>query len=157
MNRIFAVQSKLLGEIAKYQNDKQERDWPLEWEVIHMVSSAKVGQHLAANRGVDGELAAIACSIHDYGRIVTGKQQNHAEAGYQPVKMFLRACSWFTEEEIELLAHAAKVHSNKTEIGSPLEEVVKDADVLDCYQYGNQPERPEQKLRLEKVRVELKI
>ncbi|MBP2655233.1 MAG: metal dependent phosphohydrolase [Firmicutes bacterium] len=157
MNRIFTIQSKLLEKIAEYDCDNQERDWPLEWERIHMISCAKVGHFLALKRGVDAELAAIACSVHDYGRIVTGRQKNHATAAYEPLKTFLAAAGKFTADEVEILAQAARVHSNKDEVGSPLEEVIKDADVLDCYQYGILPEREEQKKRLDCVLTELNI
>jgi uncharacterized protein len=37
---------------------------------------------MALERDVDPEMAACACAVHDYGRIVTGKQAGHAEAGY---------------------------------------------------------------------------
>jgi len=155
-NRIYAVQSKLLEKIAERKGESTDRDWPLDWERIHMISCAKVGQYLAARRGVNTELAAIACAVHDYGRILSGKQKNHAVLGYEPVKEFLISCGYFSEAEIEIVAQAAKLHSNKSEVGSPLEEVVKDADVLDCFEYGIDPERPEQRSRLENIMAELK-
>ncbi|GMA98632.1 HD domain-containing protein [Pelosinus sp. IPA-1] len=40
-----------------------------------MISCATVGRMIALERGVDSELAAIACSVHDYGRIITGKKR----------------------------------------------------------------------------------
>lgn len=156
MNQIFAMQRNLLGKIKEFEGCA-DRDYPLDWERIHMISCAKIGQLLALKRGVNPELAAIACSVHDYGRIVTGKQRHHAEAGYEPLKQFLLEVGSFTAEEIEMLARAAQNHSSKREIGTPLEEVVKDADVLDCYQYGILPEREEQKERLALVRKELAL
>lgn len=55
----------------------------------------------------------------------------------------------FTDEEIDQIAIAVKNHSRKEEVGSPLEEIVKDADVLDFYQYGYDVARKEQQDRLE--------
>lgn len=55
----------------------------------------------------------------------------------------------FSEEEIAQIAVAVKNHSKKAEVGSPLEEIVKDADVLDFYQYGYDVARKEQQDRLE--------
>ena len=153
MNRIFEIQERMLATIAQYK-DSDERDQTLNWERVHMVSCAKIGQLLALKRGVDPELAAITCSVHDYGRIVTGKQAGHAAAGYGPLKKFLDI-GFFTPEEVELIALAAKNHSSKKDIGTPLEEIVKDADVLDCYQYGQPLEREEQKVRLVKIMAEL--
>ncbi|EAX48394.1 metal dependent phosphohydrolase [Thermosinus carboxydivorans Nor1] len=154
MNKILLVQSKLLNKINQYKHIA-ERDYPIEWEKIHMASCAKIGLLLAAKRNIEPEMAAIACSLHDYGRIVTGKQAYHAVNGYEPVKEFLAEIGLFTNDEIEKLAQAVKNHSNKHVVGTPLEEIVKDADVLDCYQYGDELERPEQRERLKKVIAEL--
>lgn len=154
MSRVFETQVKMLEKIAEFKDI--ERDYPLNWERIHMVSCAKIGQILALKRGLDLELAAIACAVHDYGRILSGKQKNHAEEGYKPLQLFLLESGYFNPDEIKLISEAAKNHSSKKEVGSPLEEIVKDADVLDCYQYGLPLEREEQKKRLEKILEELK-
>lgn len=155
MNRIFDIQERMLAIIAEFA-DSKERDETLNWERIHMVSCARIGQLLALKRGVDPELAAVACAVHDFGRIITGRQAAHAAAGCGPVKEFL-ARAGFSPEEIELIAWAVQNHSNKKETGTLLEEVVKDADVLDCYQYGQPLSRPEQQRRLEQVLTELNL
>ena len=85
------------------------------------------------------------------GRIITGKQPGHAEAGYEPVQVFLKNTGLFNDDEISQIAIAVKNHSKKAEIGSPLEEIVKDADVLDFYQYGHDVARKEQQDRLEAI------
>ncbi|WP_378952791.1 HD domain-containing protein [Pelosinus sp. sgz500959] len=155
MNRVFKVQEKMLQKIAEFENSPEERDISLNWERIHMVSCATVGRIMALKRGVDPELAAIACSVHDYGRIITGKQAGHADVGYEPLKIFLTESGYFSINEIEFLAQAAKNHSSKKEVGTPLEEIVKDADVFDCYQYGLPLDREEQRKRLEIILNEI--
>lgn len=151
MNRLLKLQSALLKEIDKYEEAIPERDQPGDWERVHISSCAKLGYLFGEKRGVDSELAAIACACHDYGRIITGKQQGHAEAGYEPIKEFLRETELFEKDEIEQIAIAVKNHSNKAEVGSPLEEIVKDADVLDFHQYGYEMPRKEQQDRLERL------
>ena len=155
MSRILKTQFKLLKKVDEYTQQTMERDYPLDWERVHIGSCAGIGQLLALKRGDDTELAAIACAVHDYGRLVTGKQANHAENSYAPLKEFLSECGFFSAQEIEILAQAAKCHSNKHEVGTPLQEIVKDADVLDCYHYGQELSRPEQRQRLEQVYREL--
>jgi len=149
MKKILRLQSALLKEIDKYEKLVPERDHFIDWERVHITSCAKLGYILAEERGVDPILAAAACACHDYGRIITGKQAGHAEAGYEPVKNFLANTGLFSQEEIEQIAIAVKNHSRKAETGSPLEEIVKDADVLDFYQYGYDMARKEQQDRLE--------
>lgn len=151
MKKILRLQSALLKEIDKYEALVPERDHFIDWERVHISSCAKLGYIMGEERGVDPILAAAACAVHDYGRIITGKQAGHAEAGYEPVKKFLKDTGLFTEEEIQQIAVAVKNHSKKSEVGSPLEEIVKDADVLDFYQYGYDFAREEQKTRLERL------
>ncbi|NLD18634.1 MAG: HD domain-containing protein [Clostridiales bacterium] len=151
MKKILRLQSALLKEIDKYEKLVPERDYFIDWERVHISSCAKVGYMFAEERGVDPILAACACACHDYGRIITGKQQDHAEVGYEPVQEFLKGTGLFDNEEIKQIAIAVKNHSKKAEIASPLEEIVKDADVLDFYQYGYGFARKEQKDRLEKL------
>ncbi|MDD6647862.1 MAG: HD domain-containing protein [Firmicutes bacterium] len=151
MKKILRLQSALLKEIDKYEELVSERDHCIDWERVHISSCAKIGYMMAEKRGVDPVLAACACACHDYGRIITGKQSGHAEVGYEPVKGFLKNTGLFTEDEIEQIATAVKNHSKKAEIGTPLEEIVKDADVLDFYQYGYEMPRKEQQNRLEKL------
>ena len=155
MNKLMILQGMLLAEIEKYAKihaeNNIELDYPMDWERIHVISCAKLGYLMAQKRGVDPILAAVACAVHDYGRIITGKQANHAEAGYEPVMEFLRRTELFTEEEVLEIGLSVKNHSNKSEVGTPLEEIVKDADVLDFHQYGYEMPRPEQQARLNRM------
>ncbi len=158
MNKLLKLQGALLDEIEKYGKliGDEERDEPLIWEKVHISSCAKIGYLLAEQRNVDPILAACACAIHDYGRIITGKQAGHAEAGYLPVQEFLKKTSLFSDEEIKILSIAVKNHSNKSDIGTDIEEIVKDADVLDFHQYGYEMPREEQQRRLNQLNNKFK-
>ncbi len=151
MKRLLRLQSALLKEIDKYEKQIPERDKFIDWERVHMASCARLGYLMAEARNIDPELASCACAVHDYGRIITGKQKGHAEAGYLPVKDFLKNTGLFSDEEIEAVAVAVKNHSKKSEVGTPIEEIVKDADVIDFYQYGFGFEREEQMQRYKKM------
>lgn len=155
MNRLLDIQFKFLKKIDQYEAHSMPRDESLDWEKVHMISCAKIGQVLAIKRGVDPELAALACVFHDFGRLITGRQENHAEAGYEPLKEYLQEFGNISSKEIEIISLACKNHSNKGEVGTPIEEIVKDADVLDCYQYGLELPREEQKKRLKNVLNEI--
>ncbi|MDD3168133.1 MAG: HD domain-containing protein [Eubacteriales bacterium] len=151
MKRLLRLQSQLLREIEKYEGLVSMRDKPIDWERVHMASCARLGYLMAQARGVDPELASCACAVHDYGRIISGKQEGHAEAGYLPGREFLRTTGLFSEEEIDIMAAAINNHSRKSEIGTPIEEIVKDADVIDFCQYGFGFSREEQKHRYERL------
>ena len=148
MNKVMKIQGMLFDEIDRYAELIPERDATPIYEKIHAVGSGKIGYILGLQRGLDPDLAAIVASCHDYGRIVTGKQEGHAEAGYGPVRDFLRGTGLLTDEEVEIVAKATKNHSRKSEVGTAYEEIAKDADVLDFHQYGYEMPRQEQQDRL---------
>ncbi|MDD4376781.1 MAG: HD domain-containing protein [Eubacteriales bacterium] len=150
MNRILNLQKNLLRIINEQEGKIDCRDESLDWERIHMASSARVAFFLAIERGADPELSACAATVHDFGRILTGVQKGHAEAGFEPVRRFLSEIGLFSEDEIEIISMAVKNHSNKTSVGTLIEEIVKDADVIDCYQYGYPFDRPEKEERYKK-------
>lgn len=111
------------------------REHPLEWEYLHASSTAQIGRLLAVKRGLDPEIASIACYLHDIGRIISGKQEGHAANGEMPARKILHQYNiegTTAEDIIASIIH----HSLKEEVGSALEEIVKDADVLDCALYG---------------------
>ena len=155
MERCYRVTRELL----KFLNDQgrldQERDVSLTWERVHSIGSARVASLLAAKRGVDVELSHAAGALHDFGRFVTGKQANHAENGYGPAKDFLKKVGLFSEKEIEEVCQAVKNHSRKEAVGTPLEEIAKDADILDCYYLGLPPKKEAHLKRFASLREEL--
>lgn len=146
MNRVLELESAVLEVIREQEGRQIPRDESLTWEVLHMASCARLAWEMAEERDVDPELAACAAAVHDFGRILTGKQEGHAEAGYAPVREFLTATRLFEPWQVDAIAEAVRCHSSKDQVGTPLAEIVKDADVVDCHQYGiqgalNGPER----------------
>ena len=155
MQRCYQVSRELL----KFLNDQEpcnlKRDVSLTWERIHSMGSARIAALLASKRGVNAELSYAAGALHDFGRFVTGKQENHAENGYKPVRNFLRGLDIFSEEEREGIARAVKNHSRKEIAGTPLEEIAKDCDILDCYYLGLQPKKEAHLKRFAALQKEL--
>ncbi len=151
MNREFIKDLQtifvLLDQLEKQTID---RDFPIIWEKVHATSCAQIGRMLAEKRGVDGEQAALACALHDIGRWISGRQYKHAPKGEEPVRDFLaeKKC---TDETKEQIVQAVINHSKKDEIGTPLEEIVKDADILDCHWYGEDIVKPYHISRLKKA------
>ncbi len=151
MNRIFTLQQAILKTIEEHKYVDRSNAPTLDWERIHMISCAKVGYMLAEERGLDPELSACACAVHDFGRIITGSQKDHGPAGAKPVRHFLRDTALFTEDEIIMISRAVENHSKKAEVGTPLEELVKDADLIDYASYGQPFKRQEQIDRFERL------
>lgn len=147
--KVLTLQYAYLRLIDAQEGKVSRRDEPLDWERVHMASCGRIAWLMALDRGADPVLAACASSIHDIGRVLTGKQAGHAAAGEAPAREFLADLGLFSEEEIDLLAKAVAAHSSKSVVGNLIEEIVKDADVVDCYQYGLPFARAEQEKRYE--------
>lgn len=151
MNREFIQHLERIDKLLnRLKSSEMERDYPIIWERVHAISCAQLGRLLSRERGVDTELAALACSLHDIGRWYTGRQANHALHGEEPVREFLENML-LSEDEKEEVLQAVIHHSEKDKVGAPLVEVVKDADILDCYLHGEEITKPFHLARLEKL------
>jgi uncharacterized protein len=142
--------------LDQMEREEMERDFPIIWEKVHAASCAQVGRMLAQKRQVNIEEATLACALHDCGRWVTGRQENHALKGEELARQYLKKLN-IPAVELEHIVQAIINHSKKEVIGLPLEEVVKDADILDCYWYGDAITKEYHVKRLQNVLCELKI
>lgn len=149
LQRIYSLMNNL-------EKQTIERDYPIIWERIHATSCAQIGRMLAEKRNVDTEQAALACAIHDIGRWISGRQSDHAPKGEEPARLFL-AEGKGTEETREQIVLAVINHSKKEQIGTPLEEIVKDADILDCYWHGEEIVKVHHITRLQQLLKDLGI
>ena len=155
-DRLLAVQNAMLTKInaleikERAMAEPPHRDETLHWERIHLASSARIAKDMAVERGENPELAAIATALHDIGRIITGKQKDHAHQGAEPARKLLEQLGLFTDDEIRIITGAVYNHTDKDVIGTDLEEIVKDADVVDCFEFGMELPRPEQRARYQR-------
>ena len=150
MNRLLTVHNAMLALIQAQEGMLPQRDESLDWERIHMVGSARMAWLMAEEWGEDPALAACACAVHDIGRVITGQQAGHAEAGVSAARDLLSSLNCFTPAELEKILQAVANHSKKAIQGTPLEEIVKDADVVDSHLYGHPFVSPAHRERYER-------
>lgn len=99
--------------------------------IRHITAVSQYAVLLASMRGENAELAGIAGLFHDLYAYVTGIRKNHAQGGAHLAKEWLDNSDLFTKEEKEAIIGAVYFHSEKGVQHLPLDEVLKDADVLD--------------------------
>lgn len=100
---------------------------------VHLYGVGLAAALLAMKRGFDrtlAELAEIAGMIHDYTKYVCNEDENHAHSSAQYAKTLLEKSDVFSAEEIDLIYRAIYYHSDKKEIHTPFDEVLKDADAF---------------------------
>ena len=125
MSRIKDLQKRVHKELETMKNSDH---YAKAVSHLHGVSLAAV--IIAKRRGVDPELAAMAGLLHDVYAYKAGSYDDHAHLGSDYARKLLKKMELTTAEETDLICSAIWHHSDKDVCDSPLDEVLKDADVL---------------------------
>src|SRR3989344_2242890 len=136
LTRAELMERITIETILKSKRPDKDRSWGKVFELKHASAVAQIGRILAQKRGLNVDLAAIICTMHDIHVFTTGRVTDHAHKSAVLAKKLLRRTKRFKEQEIKLIAKAIHNHSDKHIVSkSPYDELVKDADVLDCGLY----------------------
>ena len=98
--------------------------------VNHLYGVSLAAQIIAKKRGLDTELAAMAAMLHDISAYRTGSYDDHAHKGAEMAREILSELSLTTEEETDIICSAVYHHDDKAVVDGPMDEVLKDADVI---------------------------
>jgi len=138
LSRSEKIQRKVVKALLENKITDEQRESSVVWELKHSAGCCQIGRILAQKRGLDVELAEIACILHDIYVIVEGKYEEHAKRGAEVARKMLEESGDFNSKEIGLIAEAVAHHSEKQVYSNDLyAELVKDADVFDCSLYEN--------------------
>ncbi len=138
MNREEKVHAWVMDTLLASTLPQNKRESSKQWEFRHSASVTQFAKLLAQKRGVNEELASIAAGLHDVHVCINGTYSKHAQLGASIAKELLEGFKTFTKKEIEQVCTAIECHSDKQVYSSdPLVELVKDADALDCFFYGD--------------------
>ena len=124
---------------------------------IHMFGVAQACVLLAMIREEDVELAACAGYLHDIATYLTGDSSGHARRGAEMASGILQETGAFSDKEIEKICSAIRCHSDKKLTHGPLEEILKDADVMQHCLYDPGYVSKKEKDRYKKLLRELGI
>lgn len=145
---------ELVDEILLNMSDPTER----RCAYLHLYGVAQACALLALKRGEDVELAVIAGMLHDIYSYANMNSQDHAHKGAQMTHQLLTSSDLFNKEEINSICTAIYNHSDKANIHSPLDEVLKDADVMQHALYNPLFEIMEhEKQRFHSLRLEFNL
>lgn len=131
MNRIEKVR-EVVDEIILHMTDKEER----RCAYLHLYGVSQACALLALKREVDVELATIAGMLHDIYSYANMNPLDHAHKGSEMAREILDSLQIFSEEEKELICTAIYYHSDKAEVHNWLDEILKDADVMQHVLYN---------------------
>ena len=151
MGRLKELRKYINSEINKI-NDTDERTAA----TVHLYGVSLAAVILAKKRGLDEELAAMAAMLHDLYAYKTASYDDHAHKGAELAKNVLKELALTDNDETEIICSAIFHHDDKNVVDSPMDELLKDADVISHTM--NDPSKPvkeKEKARFEKLYREL--
>ena len=98
--------------------------------VNHLYGVSLAATMIAQKRGLDPELAAMAAMMHDLAAYKSGSYDDHAHRGAELAREILAELGETDQEETDLICSAIYHHDDKLVVDEPMDEVLKDADVI---------------------------
>ena len=98
--------------------------------VNHLYGVSLAATMIAKKRGLDPELAAMAAMLHDLHAYKSGSYDDHAHKGAELAREILGKLGITNDAETETICSAVYHHDDKLIVDSPMDEVLKDADVI---------------------------
>lgn len=147
-----------LKELRKYVNNelnKMEDADKRNSAVAHLYGVSLAATMVAKKRRLDPEIASMAAMLHDLHAYKTGSYDDHAHKGAELAREILAELKLTDDAETEMICSAIYHHSEKLETGEPMDEVLKDADVIHhCMNDLSKPVKEEEQARFDRSCVE---
>ena len=122
-----------LKELRKYVDaelDQMEDADKRTSAIAHLYGVSLAATMIAKKRGLDPELASMAAMLHDLYAYKTGSYEDHAHKGADLAREILGELKLTDEAETEIICSAIYHHDDKLVTDAPMDEVLKDADVI---------------------------
>ena len=125
MSRIKDLQKQVHRVLEKMEDGSRRAG-----AVAHLHGVSLAAVMIAKKRGEDAELAAMAGLLHDLYAYKSGSYDDHAHRGAEYARKLLDKLEITTLEETEAVCSAIWHHDNKADVDAPMDEILKDADVI---------------------------
>ena len=107
---------------------------------------------------MDPELAAMAAMLHDLHAYKTGSYDDHAHKGAELAKEILEKLKLTDGTETDMICSAIYHHDDKLVVDSPMDELLKDADVIDhCLKDSSKAVKEKEQARFDRLCAEFGI
>jgi HD superfamily phosphodiesterase len=126
MSRIKDLQKQVYKILEKMDDPEKQMK-----AISHLHGVALAAAVLAKKRGEDAELATMAGMMHDLYAYKSGSYDEHEKRGAELARVILEKLDVTTEEETDIICSAISHHGDKAEVHAPMDEILKDADVID--------------------------
>ena len=125
MSRLKDLRKYVNAELMKMEDPEDRIS-----AVNHLYGVSLAATMLARKRGLDPELAAMAAMLHDLHAYKSGSYDDHAHKGAELAREILTELGLTNQEETEIICSAIYHHDDKRSVDAPMDELLKDADVI---------------------------
>ncbi len=121
----------------------------------HLYGVSLAATMIAKKRGLDPEIASMAAMLHDLYAYKSGSYDDHAHLGADLARQILAELALTDDAETEQICSAIYHHDDKHVVDSSMDEVLKDADVIDhCLKDSSKPVKEKEQVRFEALCAE---
>ena len=147
MSRLKELRNYINEELYKME-DLDERSAAF----IHLYGVSLAATMIAKKRGLDPELLSMAAMLHDLYAYKTGSYDDHAHKGADLAREILGELGLTDGTETDMICSAIYHHDDKLVVDSPMDEVLKDADVIHhCMNDLSKPIKEKEQARFDKL------
>ena len=125
MGRLKELRKIVDAEINRMENPDKRTG-----AVVHLYGVSLAATMIAQKRGLDAELLSMAAMLHDLHAYKTGSYDDHAHKGADLARQILGELGLTNQEETDAICSAIYHHDDKLIVDSPMDEALKDADVI---------------------------
>ena len=144
-----------LKDLRKYVNKELNKMEDIDKRtsaIAHLYGVSLAATMIAKKRGLDPEIASMAAMLHDLHAYKTGSYDDHAHLGAELARKILKKLELTNEAETEQICSAIYHHDDKLTVDSPMDEVLKDADVINhCMNDLSKQVKEKEQARFEKL------
>ena len=147
-----------LKELRKYVDSKLE-EMPDAGKrnsaIVHLYGVSLAATMIAKKRDLDPEIASMAAMLHDLYAYESGSYDDHAHKGADLAREILGNLGLTDEKETDMICSAIYHHDDKLVVDDPMDEVLKDADVIHhCMNDLSKPIKEKEQARYDKLCAE---
>lgn len=147
-----------LKDLRKRVDEILEEEVPKKKRISaanHLYGVSLAAALIAEKRGENAELAQMAAMLHDLAAYTSGSYDDHAHRGAALAKEILEELGITSAEENEVICSAIYHHDDKLVVDGPMDEVLKDADMVHhCFNDPSKEVKDKEKARYAAFRKE---